>query len=218
MRLHNSQKNALFPPVSGVSLMGNSDDATSLTLLRVLCQPEKDDEAWRVFCERYRPLIQRWCTRFRLQAADVDDVSQKVLQRVFSRISSYDPERGHRFRGWLKTIVENAVKDLLRSGARRPGDRGSGDNDTLLQNIAEPGSIDALVNELDTSLQRDLADIVARVEKEMTPETMSCFRQVMLEGQAIADVAADLGKSYAAVCMAVQRVKKKLRAEGAKQA
>jgi RNA polymerase sigma-70 factor (ECF subfamily) len=112
--------------------MGKADDsATSLTLLRVLCQPEKDEQAWRVFYERYQPMIRRWCARFRLQDADAQDVSQKVLQRVFTRISTYDPQRGERFRGWLKTVVENAVKDLLRWSGRRPGDRGAGDSNVL---------------------------------------------------------------------------------------
>src|SRR5690348_840043 len=143
--------------------MGNADDsATSLTLLRVLCRPEKDDQAWEVFFRRYQPKIGRWCARFRLQAADVEDVSQKVLQRVFTRISTYDPQRGERFRGWLKTVVENAVRDLLRTAGRRPGDRGSGDSNVLeaLQAIAQPETVDLLVKELDTTLQRDLADIL----------------------------------------------------------
>jgi RNA polymerase sigma factor (sigma-70 family) len=199
--------------------MGNADDsATSLTLLRVLCQPENDEQAWQVFYRRYQPMIGRWCARFRLQAADVEDVSQKVLQRVFTRIGTYDPQLGERFRGWLKTVVENAVRDLLRTAGRRPGDRGSGDSNVLeaLQAIAQPETVDLLVKELDTTLQRDLADILARVESELAPDTMRCFRLVVLESQAIADVAAQLNKSYAAVCMAIQRVKKKLRAEGAR--
>jgi RNA polymerase sigma-70 factor (ECF subfamily) len=198
--------------------MGNSDDsATSLTLLRVLCQEEKDEDAWRVFYQRYQPRIARWCVRFGLQAADVEDVSQQVLQRVFTRIGTYDPQRGGRFRGWLKVVVENAIRDLLRTGARRPGDQGAGDSNVeeLLQNIAQPETVDLLAGELDFSLQQDLVDILARVEKHMAPDTMSCFRRVVLEGQAIDDVAAQLNKSYAAVCMAVHRVKKQLRAEGA---
>jgi hypothetical protein len=70
---------------------------------------------------------------------------------------------------------------------------------------------------LDTSLQRDLTEILARVASAVAPDTLGCFRRVVLEGQAIADVAAQVGKSYAAVCMAIQQVKKKLRAEGARR-
>jgi RNA polymerase sigma-70 factor (ECF subfamily) len=199
--------------------MGSSDElATSWTLLQALRQAEKDEEAWRVFYQRYHPLIRHWCGRFHLQAADVEDVSQQVLQRVFTRISTFDPQRGDRFRAWLKTVVENAVKDLLRSAGRRPGDWGSGDSrgTELLQSIADPATVDLLVQELSSSLQRDLAEILGRLEKEVAPDTLRCFHLVVLDGQPISDVAALLGKSYAAVCMAVQRVKKKLRAEGAR--
>jgi RNA polymerase sigma-70 factor (ECF subfamily) len=201
--------------------MVNVDDgATSVTLLRLLCREEKDDEAWRLFYQRYQPMIGRWCWSFRLQPADVDDISQKVLERVFTRIRTYDPQRGERFRGWLKTVVENAVKDFLRTSGRRPGDRGSGDSDIqqLLEALAQPATIDQLTDELDTSLRRDVEDAVARVEQAVAPDTMACFRMVMLEGVPIADVAQRLAKSYTAVCMAVQRVKNKLRAEGAQLA
>jgi RNA polymerase sigma factor (sigma-70 family) len=198
-------------------MRSTDDSATSLSLLRILCQPEKDEAAWRVFYERYEPMIHRWCARFRLQAADVEDVSQKVLQRVFTRIGTYDPGRGERFRGWLKTVVENAVRDFLRTAARRPADRGAGGNaEELLENLAQPETVDFLVDELDSSLQRDLAAILAQVEQEVEPDTLRCFRQVVLDGQPIADVAAGLGKSYAAVCMAIHRVKIKLRAAGAR--
>lgn len=197
--------------------MGVPDSATSVTLLRLLCGQDKDERAWGDFCDRYKPLIERWCRRWPLQAADVEDVTQTVLERVFTKINTYNPGRGG-FRGWLKTVVENAVKDFLRGLRRRPGDRGSGDSDVaeFLQAVAQPESIDALVQELDSSLQRDLEAILARVEQDVEPDTMRAFRLTVLEGRPIADAAAELGKSYAAVCMAVNRVKKKLRAEGAR--
>src|SRR6202011_1715359 len=135
---------------------------------------------------------------------------------VFTKINTYDPARGG-FRGWLKTVVDNAVKDFLRGRGRRPGDQGAGDSNVaeLLQAIAQPESVDSLVQELDTSLRRDLDEILARVEKEVKPDTMRAFRMTVIQGQSIKDVAAQLGKSYAAVCMSVKRVKEMLRAASA---
>ncbi|HEV3081466.1 MAG TPA: sigma-70 family RNA polymerase sigma factor [Gemmataceae bacterium] len=198
--------------------MGNPVDfSTSLTLLRLLCAPDRDELAWRGFCDRYQPLIDRWCRRWLRQTADVEDVTQNVLGRVFTKIHTYDPNRGG-FRGWLKTVVENAVKDVLRGQRRRPGDRGTGDSDIakMLQAVAQPETIDVLAQDLDSNLRRDLDAILARVEQEVEPVTMRAFRLTALEGRPIAEVATELGKSYAAVCMAVNRVKKKLRAEGAR--
>ena len=55
--------------------MGHAPDSgTSLTLLNVLCGQEQDEAAWRVFCQRYQPMIRGWCVRQRLQAADAEDV------------------------------------------------------------------------------------------------------------------------------------------------
>src|SRR6202042_2359597 len=106
--------------------MGTTPDpATSITLLTALCGLEKDEAAWRVFFERYEPMIRRWCIRQQLQWADVEDVTQQVLQKVFTKINTYTPNRGA-FRGWLKTVVDNVVKDFLRGRDRRPGDQGSG--------------------------------------------------------------------------------------------
>ena len=49
--------------------MGDAaDSATSVTLLRLLGGPDRDEPAWRRFCDRYRPLIGRWCQRWSLQA------------------------------------------------------------------------------------------------------------------------------------------------------
>jgi RNA polymerase sigma factor (sigma-70 family) len=197
--------------------MSSDDDSTSLTLLNVLCGPAKNEQAWRVFCERYQPQIARWCGRWRLQATDADDVSQRVLQRVFTGIGTYKRDRG-RFRAWLKTVVENSIKDFLRSGSRRPGDQGAGDSGVaeILNALAQPESVDSLAQELDTSLTRDLHEIQARVEKEVEPDTMLAFRWVILENVSIPDAAAKLGKTNAAVGMAINRVKKKLRAEYAR--
>jgi RNA polymerase sigma-70 factor (ECF subfamily) len=195
----------------------DADSSTSATLLRLLCGPGRDEQAWRRFFDRYEPLIGRWCRRWGLQAADAEDLTQKVLARVFTRINTYDPDRGG-FRGWLKTVLENAIKDFLRGLRRRPADRGTGDSDVaeLLQAVAQPGTLDGLVHDLDSSLLRDLEALLARVEQEVEPDTMRAFRLTVLDGRPIADVARELGKSYAAVCMAVNRVKKKVRAEGAR--
>jgi RNA polymerase sigma factor (sigma-70 family) len=198
--------------------MGNADDsATSMTLLRLLCGPERDQGAWQRFCDRYEPKILHWCARRGLQAADAEDVTQKVLLGMLRKINSYDRARG-RFRGWLKTVVDNAVKDFLRARNRRPGDQGAGDSDAAraLEAIAQPESIAILVDELDTTMRGDFEAILVQVEKEHKPEAMRAFRLHVLENQKIKEVAAQLGMSSAAAAMAVKRVKDKVLAAGAK--
>src|SRR4051812_27797034 len=99
---------------------------TSSALLRELTNPDKRDAAWRTFLERYRPMIARWCRRSGLNYMDAEEVSAAVLGNLVKAMSRfvYDPAR--RFRGWLKTVVDNEVRTLRRRHARRPGDRGRG--------------------------------------------------------------------------------------------
>jgi RNA polymerase sigma-70 factor (ECF subfamily) len=187
-----------------------------MTLLSLLCRPDRNEPAWRRFCDRYGPLIGGWCRRWRLQDSDVEDLTQQILGRLVTRIYAYDRTRG-RFRAWLQHVVDNAVRDFLRRLKRRPGDRGTGDSDILelLHAVPSPETIESLVEDLDSNLQRDVDAILARVENQFQPDTMRAFRLRVLEGRPLAEIATELGKTYVAVCMAIHRVTKKLREEGA---
>jgi RNA polymerase sigma-70 factor, ECF subfamily len=210
-------------PFPGASAMDDADNAkTSLSLLKRLRGPE-NERAWQDFCERYMPLMLGWCSRRGLQSADAEDVSQRVLEALFKRIDSYDPSKAP-FRGWLKAVVENAIKDFLRARDRHPGAQGSGDSNiaAFLLAYAERRTLDGLVEELDSTLRRDLdrvrrdlEEILSRVTASFSPASVEAFRLVELEGQEIADVAKQLGKSYAATCQAIYRVKTKVGEEGA---
>ena len=94
---------------------------TSTTLLdRVRLFP-RDEAAWALFVERYGPKIQAWCRAWRLQAADVDEVSQIVLLKLADKMRTfvYDPSQS--FRAWLKTLTHHAWQDYLQSRCR-PGE------------------------------------------------------------------------------------------------
>jgi RNA polymerase sigma-70 factor (ECF subfamily) len=194
--------------------------ATSSTLLRQLWGRSPNEEAWRTFLERYGPLIYRWCRRSGLQHADAEEVSAAVsadLARAM-RDFAYDPCR--RFRGWLRTVVRNAVRDLLRRRQRHPGDRGSGDSEVrqALEQVAVPDLDEGLVEDLDEALGRDwqlAQQAVANVRQRVhQPHTWEAFWRTAIEGQPAVDVAARLGMTVAAVYVAKNRVGKLLRQEG----
>src|SRR5262249_46611718 len=54
-------------------ILQHDDLPTSLTLLGDLNDPHRREEAWRLFLERYRPLLQGWCAR-RVPPGEVDDL------------------------------------------------------------------------------------------------------------------------------------------------
>ncbi|MFQ5490031.1 MAG: RNA polymerase sigma factor [Phycisphaerae bacterium] len=82
-------------------------------LLRV--RDPKDATAWTEFDAIYRPLLVRFGQSNGLGEADVEDVAQHCMTAIHKRIASfdYDPEKG-RFKGWLRTLVNNRIRDLHR--------------------------------------------------------------------------------------------------------
>jgi tetratricopeptide (TPR) repeat protein/DNA-directed RNA polymerase specialized sigma24 family protein len=156
--------------------MGDAaDSSTSVTLLGLLGGPDRDEQAWRAFCGRYKPLIGHRCRRWPLQAADVEDVTQKVLQRVFTKINTYDPGRGG-FRGWLKAVVENAVKDFLRGLNRRPADRGSGDSAVAELLQARP---EAVVAEVVAALDEWASELGPRGQPAARRQRLASLAQAL---------------------------------------
>src|SRR4051812_20777710 len=98
--------------------------ATSPTLLRALRGPDNDEAAWHTFLARYQPLIEAWCRRDGLSAADADEVGSRVLAKLVKALRGFHYDPAHRFRSWLQTVVHNEVRTYRRDRARHPGDRG----------------------------------------------------------------------------------------------
>lgn len=53
-------------------------------------------------------------------AQDTDDVVQEALVRALNRIEEFEPRRQGSFLAYLKTIVNNMIKDLGRKATRTP--------------------------------------------------------------------------------------------------
>jgi len=190
------------------------DTPTSGTLLMRLRELD-DREAWNEFVERYTPRIYGWCRRYRLQESDAADVTQEVLGKLVKVIRSfeYDPRRGS-FRGWLKTVTNNAVRDFMAdlSGP----DRGSGDTriGDVLAAIQDPGAISELTAALEEEAERTLLrEAEERVRLRVQPHTWDAYWLLATEGLSAAEVAVRLSMPVAEVYVAKSRVVKSLREE-----
>jgi len=109
---------------------------TSESLIARLKDPA-DAGAWAEFLAIYRPVVYRLARR-RMQDADAQDVSQKVLLAVSQAISRFEPGVGQPpFRAWLAKIARNAI---LNAVSRRKPDMGSGSSSLLdvLHQQAQP--------------------------------------------------------------------------------
>jgi RNA polymerase sigma-70 factor (ECF subfamily) len=187
-----------------------TDTGTSASLLERLRSPE-DQAAWRDFAGRYGPKIYKWCLRWNLQQADAEDVTQNVLLKLAAKLRTFAYDRSRSFRAWLKTLTHHAWRDYVDS--RRPGDRGSGDNDLarLLDNQQAPDTLnDFLENEHQRAL---LENAMALVQERVEPRTWAAFRLLALEQNSGSEVADHLGQPITAVFMARYRVQNMLREE-----
>jgi RNA polymerase sigma-70 factor (ECF subfamily) len=198
-------------------MAAGDNPSTSATLLRRLWDPDNDEEAWRTFLGRYGPLIQRWCRRLGLQHADADEIGARVLAKLATALRAFEYDPAQRFRGWLKAVVDNEVRNFWRELAHRAGGRGSGDSDVhdLLERAAAAPGVDGLVGELDEGLARDLEQaerVLAAVRRRVEPHTWQAFWLTAVEGVPAPEAAARLGLSVASVYMAKSRVGKLLRA------
>src|SRR5262245_16444014 len=190
--------------------------ATSPTLLRALRGPDNDEAAWRTFLARYQPLIETWCRRAGLSAADADEVGSRVLAKLVQALRAFRYDPAHRFRSWLRTVVLNEVRTYRRDRGRRPGEQGSGDTAVhdRLEQAEGRGDFDALVRELEEGLARDQAAVIGRVQARVDGRTWRVFWQTAVEARPAAEVAREQGLSVAAAYMGKSRVLAMLREEG----
>jgi RNA polymerase sigma-70 factor (ECF subfamily) len=194
---------------------------TSPTLLSLLAECGSED-AWRTFIATYTPLIDARCRQARLQPADADDVKARVLGGLVNALRDfrYDPAR--KFRGYLRTAVNNAVRTHFRVRAVKPGGFGTGGGPgPPLDDLADPADpFDDLAARLDDSLTADLRTIqrvIERVRSQVGTDVWRAYWRTAIDGLPAPAVAAEIGKSVAAVYMAKSRVGRLLREAGGRE-
>jgi RNA polymerase sigma-70 factor (ECF subfamily) len=182
---------------------------TSATMLSRVRDPA-DREAWDEFVARYGPRIRQWCRRWKLQDADVEDVTQDVLLRLAQKLRDfrYDPTRS--FRAWLKTVTHHAWRNFVDS--QRKG-VGSGDT-AILAMLNAVEAPDSLVEHLDEEFERELTEeAMVRVRARVAPHTWEAFRLLVFDQLSGAEVAPRVNMQIAMVYVARSKVQKMLREE-----
>jgi RNA polymerase sigma-70 factor (ECF subfamily) len=184
--------------------------ATSSSLLqRVKAQ---DQQAWERLVTLYSPLVYRWCRKAGLQEADAADVGQEVFVSVARAILGFRHDQaGNTFRGWLRTITQNKLRDHARK-LRGPIAPAGGDLlGEMLQMIPADVVTEPDDEAEDTSFLYRRALEVIGVEFEA--RSRQAFWRVAVEGQHPQVVAADLGMTINAVYLVKSRILRRLREE-----
>jgi RNA polymerase sigma-70 factor (ECF subfamily) len=185
---------------------------TSLSLLERL-QRRSDAEAWRRLVELYTPLLRAWLGRYALQPSDVDDLVQEVLAVVVRELPHFQHnQRAGAFRSWLRTVLLHRLRAFWQSRQARPHATGDSAFARALDELADPHS--GLSRFWDQEHDRHvLGQLLRLIEHAFAPSTWQAFRRTALEGATPDAVAAELGLSANAVCIAKSRVLQRLRQE-----
>ena len=170
-----------------------------------------DQATWSDFDHTYRPLLRRWLQGTALADADVEDIIQEVMVFVAANLNRFD--HNHRtgaFRKWLRGVAVNTARNHLRK--QRHETLSSEAVQQRLSELEDDSSRVSLAFEQDC--QRALIrQLLQRIERGFTPETMSIFRQYVIDGASVQNTASHHGVSKAAVYVAKSKVMRRLREE-----
>ena len=167
--------------------------------------------AWDRLVTLYAPLVLHWCRQCELQESDAADVFQDVFQAVAAHIGTFRKERpGDTFRGWLRTIARNKVRDHFRRLGREPG--GAGGTDAQQRLLQVP---DSTPSEDESSVEEQglFHRALELVRIEFTERTWQAFWRTAVEERSPGEVGPELAMSPGAVRVAKSRVLQRLREE-----
>jgi RNA polymerase sigma-70 factor (ECF subfamily) len=185
--------------------MSVSSPETSLSLLEQLQGPDAAG-AWERVVKLYTSLLHVWLHAAGLQAADRDDLTQRVLEVLIRRMPEFKHNgRAGAFRAWLRGIAVNLLREFWR---RRPVPASG----SVLDQLVDPqSSLSRLWDK-----QHDhhvLHGLLELVEAEFPEPTWQAFRRLALDAAPAREVASELGMTVNAVLIAKSRVLARLRQE-----
>jgi len=181
-------------------------DSTSVSLLLRLRQPNQQAD-WQRFVDLYAPLIYHWCRSQGLNPTDASDLVQEVLVVLVTKLPEFEYDPTQRFRGWLRTVTVNKVRDFQRQRSTRPL---TGVNETI-ERIAVAEAVDLFEEtEYRSFLVKRAMELMQAEFQDQTWQ--ACWKHIA-EGRKAADVAQELGITANAVHIAKCRVMRRLREE-----
>lgn len=149
------------------------------TSLSLLAQLQESDEAdsWARFARLYTPLITAWLRKYDVQNSDIDDLMQDVLLAVSKDLPRFERRGPGAFRGWMKGILVNRLRNFWRSRDRRPLAVAGSDIDARLAQLDDPTSQQTQIWNRHRMMNRTVALKVIKGEFVRRPESVDRFQR-----------------------------------------
>jgi RNA polymerase sigma factor (sigma-70 family) len=156
-------------------------DTTRASLLLRVRNPS-DNAAWSQFDEIYRPMLHRFGRTAGLNETDAEDVVQQCMISISEHIRSfdYDPSIG-RFKGWLRTLVNNRIRSIRR--ARPINLAKTGDFQKAQER--EPLPEDAFE---ELWRQQHLRHALFQIRDEVEDSSFEAYRRYVMNGEPVSAV------------------------------
>jgi RNA polymerase sigma-70 factor (ECF subfamily) len=177
-----------------------------------------ESDAWQTLVQTYSRRVYRWCRQAGLQPADAANTVQEVLRAVARKLPDFRREKaGDTFRGWLRRITQNKLRDYRRALARQL-DQPSGGTDAhrRIQSLPVPTSTTSGIHSASASNPyAGLSDwgqqLVACVRAEFSERDWRFFWRVVVDGQSAVEVSQEFGVTANAVRLVKMRILRRLR-------
>lgn len=198
--------------------VSTDENELSVTSTELLRQARASDQAaWRELVTLYSRRIYRWSRRAGLQPADASNTVQEVLEAVARKLGDFRRDRpGDTFRGWLRRITDNKVRDHFRREGRSLEVAPGGDDAHELMNaIPQPQETIGDREEAQTgdppAINKQVLIAIDEVREQVSPRDWKVFWRVAVDGQSAGEAGAEFGLTANAVRLVKMRVLRKLR-------
>lgn len=189
-----------------ISVDGTISSISSSLLERARGQ---DQESWQLLVEFHAPLVYMWCRMKGLDAETARDVGQDVFAAVARGLDKFDRNGpGGTFRGWIRTITENKIRDYWRKSNSQHHAAGGSKAIEALREFPEP---DYSTLDEGTADKGFLIHVLNYAKQHIKPAHWQVFWQIAIEEKSAAEVADLNGFERAHVYVIKSRVLRQLR-------
>lgn len=194
---------------------GVNIDETVDTIAQSLLERAKsrDEEAWGRLVYLYSPLVYQWCRDAGVEPNSAADVGQEVFAAVARKIGDFRRDaEGSTFRGWLRTITQNKLKDHWRAAEKKPQVVGTAVIDRVAVPQGQSGSTTS-VDDADADSNVLFHRIVEFIRNQFSDQDWQAFWRVTVDHLPAAQVAEELGCTRNKVYLAKSRILGRIRDE-----